>query len=81
MTVELFDLPTWHDNAACKGSEPDVFFPPKGHWGTADEAKGICAGCSVNVECGEYALSPEIKFGVWGGTTEKERRRIRREQA
>jgi hypothetical protein len=48
-----------------------------------EEAQGVCAGCSVREECLEYALKHNIEHGVWGGTSERERRRIarRRRQA
>lgn len=76
MTFEL-DLPEWMDDGACRGSDPDVFFPPKGHAGAAGEARQICATCKVIDECRDYALEHGLKYGVWGGTSVRERRRIR----
>ena len=73
-------LPTrtdWFDEAACRGTGTDVFFPVSE--GDADEAKKLCATCPVREECLEHALSmspaPE---GVWGGLTRIERHRLTR---
>lgn len=70
----------WARKAACSGADPDLFFPRLGNDAKAQAraAKEICAGCPVRVECLEYALVTPQKHGVWGGTTEKERIRIRR---
>ena len=69
----------WQDQAACLGIDPDLFFPERG--ASTREAKGICASCSVKVDCLEYALANSEKFGIWGGLSERERRRIRRMRA
>jgi WhiB family redox-sensing transcriptional regulator len=66
----------WTARAACVGVDGDVFFPDKG--GTATAAKAICAGCAVRVECLDYAVRWGIRFGVWGGMTERERRQLTR---
>ena len=69
--------PFWANQAACR-QHPDVnFFPGRGEDSTA--AKAICATCSVRDTCLEVALRNVEKFGVWGGTSEKERRVMRRE--
>jgi WhiB family redox-sensing transcriptional regulator len=72
----------WQDGAACIGADADLFFPPRGPkqhpFNTA--ARDICRTCPVQVECLEYALVENIQHGVWGGTSERERRRIRRER-
>jgi WhiB family redox-sensing transcriptional regulator len=69
----------WQERANCLGVDPDLFFPERG--ASTREAKGVCAGCEVRVECLEYALRNGEKFGIWGGMSERERRRIRRQRA
>lgn len=54
---------------------PDLFFPDKG--GTSEPAKELCQGCPVMLQCLEYALQSNEEFGVWGGTTFRERKRIK----
>lgn len=68
--------PSWTALAACAGTDPEAFFPEKG--GSTREAKRVCAGCPVRVECLEYALATGQRFGVWGGMSERELRRERR---
>ena len=73
--------PDWFPRAACRGLDPDLFF--LGQWGnpeTVKEAKRVCAGCEVRRECLDYALDNCERFGVFGGTTPKQRRRMRRER-
>ncbi len=60
----------------CRDSEPDVFFPSDGVG--VDKARKICKGCGVRSTCLEYALGLRIEHGVWGGASERERRRINR---
>jgi WhiB family transcriptional regulator, redox-sensing transcriptional regulator len=67
---------TWQDSANCLGVDPDLFFPERG--ASTREAKEVCRGCIVRVDCLEYALANGEKFGIWGGMSERERRRIRR---
>lgn len=64
---------------ACKGVETDLFFPGIG--ASTKEAKAICRACFARSECLEYALVGSEKFGIWGGTSERERRRLRRERS
>lgn len=64
------------DDAACLGQDVNVFFPEQG--GTVRNAKRICTVCPVTSECLEYALTNDEAFGVWGGLSESERRRLRR---
>ena len=71
----FFDRPDWWDNAACRTSHPDVFFPTRGE--DTHEAKAICAGCPVASECLAGALERREMFGIWGGRSERQRRRIR----
>ena len=70
---------SWQDNANCLGVDPDLFFPERG--ASTREAKEVCRACIVRVECLEYALGNGEKFGIWGGMSERERRRIRRARA
>jgi WhiB family redox-sensing transcriptional regulator len=66
----------WQDRALCSQTDPDAFFPEKG--GSTREAKRVCQGCEVKNECLEYALAHDERFGVWGGLSERERRRLKR---
>lgn len=67
----------WRREAACLMTEaPETFFPSDGVG--VEVAKRICANCVVRTECLEYALANHIDHGVWGGTSERERRRIMR---
>lgn len=70
---------SWHERALCAQTDPEAFFPEKG--GSTREAKRVCASCEVRVECLEYALGNDERFGIWGGLSERERRRIKRAQA
>ncbi|MBM3672695.1 MAG: WhiB family transcriptional regulator [Actinobacteria bacterium] len=69
----------WQERANCLGVDPDLFFPERG--ASTREAKAVCRGCEVRVECLEYALAHSEKFGIWGGLSERERRRVRRQRA
>jgi WhiB family redox-sensing transcriptional regulator len=69
---------TWRQRGACNGLDPAVFFPDSED--SALEAKSICAECVVRVSCLEHALAVREKDGVWGGATERERRRIIRQR-
>lgn len=69
----------WQDEANCLGVDPDLFFPERG--ASTREAKEVCKGCVVRGECLEYALANGEKFGIWGGLSERERRRLRRQRA
>ncbi len=77
---DLLPLPgddQWQDRALCAQTDPEAFFPEKG--GSTREAKKICMGCEVCHECLEYALAHDERFGIWGGLSERERRRVKRE--
>lgn len=67
---------SWRKRAACQGVDPDVFYPVSDD--DAETAKSICAQCTVREACLEYALAYRERDGVWGGATERERRRILR---
>ena len=66
---------SWQDHANCVGLDSNLFFPERGE--SCDEAKAICAACTVRAECLEYALANNEQFGIWGGTSNRERRAIR----
>jgi WhiB family transcriptional regulator, redox-sensing transcriptional regulator len=70
------DVQSWQERALCAETDPEAFFPEKG--GSTREAKKICTGCEVKAECLEYALANDERFGIWGGLSERERRRLRR---
>jgi WhiB family redox-sensing transcriptional regulator len=72
----LGDEQSWQERALCAQTDPEAFFPEKG--GSTREAKKICVGCEVRGECLEYALSNDERFGIWGGLSERERRRVKR---
>lgn len=70
----------WRNSALCAQVDPEAWFPEKGR--SNKDAKRICRTCEVRVECLEYALSQEDdELGVWGGLSERERRRLRRERS
>lgn len=66
----------WMLEARCLDADPEAFFPEKG--GSTREAKRICAACPVREECLQYALDNDERFGIWGGLSERERRRAKR---
>ena len=69
----------WMADAACLGIAASLFFPERGE--STKQAKAVCAGCEVAGPCLKYALDNRIIFGIWGGCSERERRRIRRQRA
>ncbi|MHB1762637.1 MAG: WhiB family transcriptional regulator [Acidimicrobiales bacterium] len=73
------ELCSWADQGRCRGLDPDMFFPEAGVLSaTIAAAKAVCAECPVRSECLAWALRHE-KFGIWGGTSAKERRALRRQ--
>jgi WhiB family redox-sensing transcriptional regulator len=66
----------WQADALCAQTDPESFFPEKG--GSTRDAKKICTSCEVRGECLEYALANDERFGIWGGLSERERRKLRR---
>lgn len=74
----------WRRHAACRDTDPDLFFPV-GTTGPAIEqienAKAVCNECEARTDCLEYALATNQDSGIWGGTSEEERRQIRKQQA
>jgi len=79
ISSETPEQPGWQDYANCLGVDPDLFFPERG--ASTREAKEVCRGCVVRADCLEYALDNGEKFGIWGGMSERERRRLRRQRA
>lgn len=67
---------TWMLGGNCRDREPSFFFPSDGVG--VEIARQVCAECPVKIECLEYALRYRIEHGVWGGASERERRRILR---
>ena len=78
--VDLFEVADdeqeWQERALCAQTDPEAFFPEKG--GSTREAKRICLGCEVRSECLEYALEHDERFGIWGGLSERERRKLKK---
>jgi len=73
--------PDWRDDAACRDTEPELFFPDGDIRSVRDQvkmAKLICRGCSVSTACLSWALASGQEHGIWGGLTEDERRRLHR---
>ncbi len=71
---------TWRKRAACRGIDVEIFYPITDDDADAAEAKAVCAECPVRQACLEHALAHREREGVWGGTTERERRRIVRQR-
>jgi len=64
----------WRASARCAQDDPELFFPEKGK--RSRDARAVCADCPVRAECLKYALAQGRVYGVWGGTTERERRKL-----
>jgi WhiB family redox-sensing transcriptional regulator len=71
-SVEL----SWQERALCAQTDPEAFFPEKG--GSTRDAKRICSGCDVRQQCLDYALQNDERFGIWGGLSERERRKLKK---
>ena len=86
-TAEPFDFadyldrmrPAWMDRGSCRQYPQKWWFPERG--ADVDRARGICDGCPVRAECLDWALTNGEHHGIWGGTSERERRRLRRRMA
>ena len=76
-----WDAGDWRDRASCRDTDPDLFFPV-GTTGSALEqieaAKAVCRACDAQSQCLEFALATNQEAGVWGGTSEEERRKLRK---
>ncbi len=79
LAVPITEERPWAAFAVCKDRDPDAFFPvtPEGE----REAIRICQGCPVQADCLEFAIEARIRFGVWGGLTEKQRHRVQAQSA
>jgi WhiB family redox-sensing transcriptional regulator len=76
-----WDIDDWRDHASCRDTDPDLFFPV-GTTGPAveqiDSAKAVCTRCAAQPACLEFALATNQESGIWGGTSEDERRKMRK---
>lgn len=70
----------WRTRALCAQTDPESFYPEKGGSGHVREAKRVCLACDVTEDCLAYALDNDERFGIWGGMTEGERRKVRRQR-
>jgi len=70
------DALAWQAEALCAQTDPEAFFPEKG--GSTRDAKKICGGCEVKAQCLDYALENDERFGIWGGLSERERRKLKK---
>lgn len=79
-TIE-WDVDDWREEASCRDTDPDLFFPV-GTTGPAIEqiesAKQVCMACEAHDACLEFALATNQESGIWGGTSEEERRKLRK---
>lgn len=80
MTTNWREAPDWQADGLCRQVGGELFYPEKGDSFGARAAKSVCGGCPVLVECGEYALAAREPFGIWGGMSERDRRRLRAER-
>jgi WhiB family transcriptional regulator, redox-sensing transcriptional regulator len=79
ITTKLLQPLDWQTKARCTEVDAEIFFPERG--GSSKAARAVCAQCEVRLNCLEYALNNKEQFGIWGGTSERERRRIRKDRA
>lgn len=78
------DTTDWRSRAACRSADPELFFPISSSGpalSQVEQAKAICASCQVQRSCLEFALATGGIHGVWGGTTDEERQRLRRHRS
>ncbi|MGI9032887.1 MAG: WhiB family transcriptional regulator [Acidimicrobiales bacterium] len=76
-----WDADDWRDRAACRDTDPDLFFPIGSTGPALDQiaaAKTVCRRCAAQAECLEFALATNQEAGVWGATCEEERRKLRK---
>ena len=77
-----WDIDDWRELAACRDTDPDLFFPVGSTGPAVDQiaaAKAVCRQCSVVSACLEFAMATNQESGVWGGTSEEERRKLRKQ--
>jgi WhiB family transcriptional regulator, redox-sensing transcriptional regulator len=70
----------WREAALCAQTDPDSFYPER-DTGSARDAKRICRACEVRAECLAYALAHDERYGIWGGLSERQRRRLKKTAA
>ena len=78
ITTKVLQPVDWQAEARCTQVDPEIFFPERG--GSSKAARMVCKGCPVQGICLEYALNNKEQFGIWGGTSERERRRLRKDR-
>jgi len=78
ITTRLLQPVEWQTSARCTAVDPEIFFPERG--GSSKAARAVCSKCDVREQCLDYALNNKEQFGIWGGTSERERRRLRKER-
>lgn len=71
------DALRWQDHARCLGMDPEIFFPDRG--GSSAAARAVCTKCPVQAACRRYAVINREQFGIWGDTSERERRKLRKD--
>jgi WhiB family redox-sensing transcriptional regulator len=71
--------PDWQDSANCLGADPALFYPERG--ASTREAREVCQACDVQPDCLEFSLQRSEKFGIWGGLSQREIRRVRRQRS
>jgi WhiB family redox-sensing transcriptional regulator len=79
----MLNYDDWRQRAACRDEDPELFFPVSDIGlgaRQADQAKAVCDRCPVRAQCLEYALDNGLDYGIFGGTTEAERRELRRKE-
>lgn len=74
-TIDFSNIPNW-EAAICKQVDPELFYPERGNYHTVRKAKKICMLCPVILECRNFALREQVPFGIWGGMTYGERRKL-----
>ncbi|HEU5001942.1 MAG TPA: WhiB family transcriptional regulator [Actinomycetota bacterium] len=70
------ELLSWQSMARCLEVDPEIFFPERG--GSSRAARAVCNTCYVRAQCLRYALANREQFGIWGGTSERERRKLKK---
>lgn len=75
LTRLLAERPAWYQDALCAQTDPDAFFPDKG--GSTRDARRVCMACPVKQECLQDALDTDERFGVRGGLSGRERRKLK----
>ena len=72
------EVVAWQEQALCAQTDPETFFPEKG--GSVKPAKRVCMACPVRAECLEWALETGERYGIWGGLSERERRKVKKQR-